>query len=404
MNSGDIRRRHRFWMAAYAAIVFCICWLLCYGNLVNAHNDLVLDGIKQLKAHDADRAQLELTDALAKVPEDGHCSYLLALAHAQKHQFSQALLDLEAAARNGEAQARVLTLRASMEAQMRSYNQAIEDATSAIVAAPKNSQAYAIRAFAHCQSGEYQAALSDCAEALPLCTDKAVRARLLKQQTIAQAQLSIKPMQKAITEPGTKAAPSQAQVRSSHPLRTGAGTIAGNKLPADTHSLMKLGYRHMQDQSYDDAIACFARAVRNDKNDGTARRYLAYALCNQGQFASAATQLQALGVIEPLNENDNLILATCLAGTGENEGATPILSRLLRKHPNSVPVRIALAKIYFSTGYPRKARNLCRQGLVLAQTDGEKQALEALLTPQLEHRNGADVHKEIASQQKVPVQ
>jgi tetratricopeptide (TPR) repeat protein len=186
MYIGNFLHNSRTSKAMYAIAVTVICLLCGYGCLVQAHNTLVLDGIKHLQAQDSDRALLDLNDAVGKLPVESHAYFYRALAHEQKGNHVQALRDLDASLQRGESKSRVLIARACIEAAAKNYEKAADACTLAALDEPDNLAAYAVRSSIHAYCHQDKLAKADCDNGLKLCHDVQLRARLLRQRGIAE--------------------------------------------------------------------------------------------------------------------------------------------------------------------------------------------------------------------------
>ncbi|HEY9791110.1 MAG TPA: tetratricopeptide repeat protein [Candidatus Obscuribacterales bacterium] len=178
--------RARISIAIYAIVVIATCCAFGYALLAQGHNRLVLSGITQLKAQDSDRALLDLNDAVANLPFDGHAYFCRALAYENKGNHVRALRDLDTALRYGESKNRVLIAKACVEATASNYAKAADYCTLSALAQPNNVQSYAVRAAIHARCHQYELTTADCDNGLKVCESTKLRARLLRQRGIAQ--------------------------------------------------------------------------------------------------------------------------------------------------------------------------------------------------------------------------
>jgi Flp pilus assembly protein TadD len=150
-------------------------------------------------------------------------------------------------------------------------------------------------------------------------------------------------------------------------------------LPTNVPELISVGYKYLTDGNAEDAIVCFAEAIRKQPGNDQARKYLAYALAQHNDFANAASQLRALSKVRPLEDKDLLNLGLWLEKSSQVEGSMDVLSRLTERSPQFLQAKAQLAQIYSDYGFPRKARLMCKDGLSRAKTAEERQLFEPLM-------------------------
>lgn len=162
-------------------------------------------------------------------------------------------------------------------------------------------------------------------------------------------------------------------------LAAAAGVDFGAARTSDPAALLRLGIRHFDDREFDYAVVCFAQIVRLQPGNPTARRYLAYTFEELGDARDAATQLEALNVLHPLDVQDSISLAHCLDASGQSDKAISNLSALLQLQPDCLKAQAALAEIYIKNGAVQKGEDLAADGFKKAKTDADRRLFSSLL-------------------------
>ncbi len=265
---------------------------------------------------------------------------------------------------------------------------AIADYSQALIINPHSYDAYTARGICELKLNMQGEAMSDFSTALTLNAD-GVEALIRRGELYMSKhdwRSAVTDLQHAADlEPYSKDASDKLAVASRNLIKTGrqklpqASAQSTIKLPSDMSGLLNLAYRYMQDGDYGDAAACYSEAIRREPNNRAARKSLAYVCWKDGNAADAATQMQMVSSIQPLDANDALFYARCLASSGQGETAIAVLSRVVDDNPGFLAAQAELARVYLAKGFPQKATQLCRDGLSKAKSVADTRMFESLL-------------------------
>lgn len=107
-----------------------------------------------------------------------------------------------------------------------------------------------------------------------------------------------------------------------------------------THNLLRKGYEQLRKNDLEKAIPTLCNVVRADRDSPSARRYLAFALLQQGDGKGALSQLKALSVLQESTTFDILLKAVALDMIGEHEKALECFRETMDRDPDSDYYRI----------------------------------------------------------------
>lgn len=107
-----------------------------------------------------------------------------------------------------------------------------------------------------------------------------------------------------------------------------------------THTLLRKGYEQLRKNDLEKAIPTLCNVVRVDRDSPSARRYLAFALLQQGDGKAALSQLNALSLLQESTTFDILLKAVALDMIGEHEKALEYFQETMERDPDSDYYRI----------------------------------------------------------------
>ena len=110
-------------------------------------------------------------------------------------------------------------------------------------------------------------------------------------------------------------------------------------------------------------IQSLVKAIEKNPNDASARRALAYALYESGNFSDAANQFAALSALTKLSPGDSEKYIDALVNAKRDREATFVMENRLVSNRYDTDTRIKLAKLYAGLGLREKACRTCRTGM-----------------------------------------
>ena len=379
---------------------------------------------------DYDRALKDCNTAILDNPQDLQAYQVRVLVHTRLHQFDSAVEDSTCAlglCHDTDTRAKLLQQRSFAESVLHNWPGAVKDLTTTIALQP-SALAYMQRADAYRAMYSEPKAIEDYDQVIKLdpqsydayvargvCSatlqrydaaladfDKAVNvnpkgsAALMQRGSLhldrKEWQQAVDDLQRAadlnpdVVELHDKLEVAVDQLKRNSKLGVvakasidGATPGATPTLPTDVGALISMGYKYLTDDNAQDAIVCFAEAIRKQPGNDQARKYLAYALAQHNDYASAAAQLRALSKVRPLDDKDMLHLGLWLEKSNQVEGSIDVLAHLIERSPQFLQAKAQLAQIYSDYGFPHKARLLCNDGMSRSKTAEERQLFEPLL-------------------------
>ncbi len=107
-----------------------------------------------------------------------------------------------------------------------------------------------------------------------------------------------------------------------------------------THAMLRKGYDQLRKNDLEKAIPTLCNVVRADRDSPSARRYLAFALLQQGEGKAALSQLNALSLLQESTTFDIMLKAVALDMIGEHEKALEYFRETMERDPDSDYYRI----------------------------------------------------------------
>lgn len=390
----------------------------------------------ELQAHHFQKALQDASEVIVDDSNNVEAYKVRAICYSHDGDFPSVIDDCNRAlslAQDKETQARLLRERGAAYAKLRKWPECVADFSKVIACLPSGA-AYMQRAEAYREQKEFATALGDYSKAL-----KYNPTSLTAQIGRGICELNLQQYDDALADFNAvlKKSPSQVEAliqrgsvflarqewqsaaddfqlaaslnpfvaeaqdklsiachhisSSAHPHGTEAALPIApqTKLPADVPALLQMGYKYLGDGAIDEAILCFARAVRQSPSNPSARRYLAYAFWQRGDFADAVVQLEALNTLGQLDSDDSLLEARCLENSGQMQKAEKILLTLIKANPDDLAAEAELAKAYMSMGLTEKSKDLCRDGLGKAKTDKDRRLFQAVTLTAPQHAPAA---------------
>ena len=126
------------------------------------------------------------------------------------------------------------------------------------------------------------------------------------------------------------------------------------------------------------AIRLMKAALRQNPNDARARRILAVACFNAGEYVGAANQF-AYFAAQPMSAEEQYMYGKSLSKANRLETAIEVLRRLLRSQPNYTQARVELIKAYSLAGFRDHAREECQIGMQQSRTQTDYMQFKSLL-------------------------
>jgi tetratricopeptide (TPR) repeat protein len=149
-----------------------------------------------------------------------------------------------------------------------------------------------------------------------------------------------------------------------------------NKVTA--YPLVKEGYDEMQKGDYLEAVKTLCHAVIIDRDDVSARRYLALALIKTDDAARAIEQLGLVGRLTPPSSFDYFIYGEAYLALGKFKDAEDSYRKSLEKDSDYDPARAGLIKSLAGESDWDRALNQCQKYVKQAKTKEQKSYFEEL--------------------------
>jgi tetratricopeptide (TPR) repeat protein len=311
------------------------------------------------------------------------------LAYSRLQMWKEAVADLEESAPELKDENSYL-LRAHSYRSLKQYDKAIADYTELINRKPKSASAYIGRGICEAAVDKTDDAIADFQKALqinPLSVEALIQRgsvylKLDKWREAADDFHAATNLNPTIVESNEKLSIALHHLKSTlKPIELvqAQGAPESIKLPKDKKSLMDLGYRYFDEQSYDQAIMCFTEAARMDPRDPVPRKYLAYSFERRGDFADALMEFQAVSKFGPLPNPDKILLARCLTACGRSNESVRILLEVVWSGGDATEAQIELAKAYFKAGKKTLGTAICTDAIRKASSEADKRRFEILM-------------------------
>src|SRR6266481_1833551 len=122
------------------------------------------------------------------------------------------------------------------------------------------------------------------------------------------------------------------------------------------------GLCHWTFGQFDEARVWFRRSLQLDHSNDVARARLVDAYFSKRDFAAVVSLFSDAGVIETMDSEILLRIATSLEKKGNAHQAISVIENALPSRPDEGPLYLALAQFYTEIGNPRKAADLAQKG------------------------------------------
>lgn len=123
------------------------------------------------------------------------------------------------------------------------------------------------------------------------------------------------------------------------PAWTAAGASDSNN-ESVSHEGLRKAYEQLTKSSFEKAVKTLCQVIKDDPNSPTARRYMAFALLQEGQAKEALLQLEALSLIQEKCTFDLLLSGVAYDMLGSHEKALEIFRQIMEKEPQTDYYRI----------------------------------------------------------------
>lgn len=299
--------------------------------------------------------------------------------------------------------------RAQCYQQLKSYKMAIDDCTTAAGLNPRAPEIFCLRGTIMEQFGNPLSALTDFTTAISIDKDNVTayicrgRSFLAKKDFVAAQ----KDFDHALKLDPTNLAALQGRkdtLSASAPPKAMAQLVANDTpgfIKMSTPSLLRSGYETLKRGAAAEATAMFSEAIRRNRNDSVARRYLAYALLQDNRPSESIEQFQALNKLGALRPADRQAVvraqqlqrqlqtqtatsttggatstattpaATAATGQAPADKGIPYLKKLAEASPHDVSCKYNLAQAYAKEGMTAESTHECLSGLNMPEATEE---------------------------------
>lgn len=153
--------------------------------------------------------------------------------------------------------------------------------------------------------------------------------------------------------------------------------LASNVVSPGT--LVSQGYSQLAHGAPGNAAKTFTQVLQANPNNMIARRYLAHALVQCGQFREAIAQFQQIAKYVPLQAVDMSQLATAYLQLGNHQSALNFYNQSLKLDPKFGPALIGLIRTHLAMSDKMQARAICETALRQASDTSTKEQIQRLL-------------------------
>lgn len=129
------------------------------------------------------------------------------------------------------------------------------------------------------------------------------------------------------------------------------------------NTLVSLGYSQLAHGAPGNAVKTFTQVLQAQPNNIMARRYLAHALTQNGQYQQATVQFQHLIKYMSLQAVDFSQLATAYLRLGNHQQALNCYNQALKLEPQFGPAIVGLIKTHLAMSDKIQARALCETAI-----------------------------------------
>lgn len=131
-------------------------------------------------------------------------------------------------------------------------------------------------------------------------------------------------------------------------------------------TLVSQGYSQLAHGAPGNAVRTFTQVLQAEPNNMMARRYLAHALTQCGQFQQATIQFQQLAKYVPLEAVDLSQLGTAYLQLGNHQSALNSYNQALKLNPTFGPALVGLIKTHLALSDKVQARAICETAITKA--------------------------------------
>lgn len=137
----------------------------------------------------------------------------------------------------------------------------------------------------------------------------------------------------------------------------------GLEITSDNVALTNLGELLAHTNQWDEAVACFRKAVQLYPNDAIAHFDLGWALSAVGQNAEAISSLHKADEIRPGDVNIRRELGSALAAAGRFSESVAVYSKAIEENPQAAVLHCGLGAALSEAGHLEEAITAFRRGL-----------------------------------------
>jgi tetratricopeptide (TPR) repeat protein len=305
---------------------------------------LAARALAEMKAGKYGQAADDWEKVLAIKPNDPQAKLNHAESCLNSGEYTKAYDDLTALIEKDPKNAMLYVKRGVVSSKQNHYAIGAADFEKAISIDPNNPNSYFYRGMVSQDHGSLDQARMDFEHVLKLQPDNAqAREKYRALSQMHSRTTSPVPPTAAASLPPPRMAGSTGTARSGDPLADGYNQWRSGNLPV--------------------AIELFTRAAKKSPNNALARRYLAYALLQNGQASEASSQFKALATLGSLTGEDEERYMDALNKSGDQRGAIAMLSKKVSEQPDDAQMRMKLARILSDAGQTERARQLVAEGL-----------------------------------------
>lgn len=161
-------------------------------------------------------------------------------------------------------------------------------------------------------------------------------------------------------------------------------------------TLVSQGYAQLAHGSPGNAVKTFIQALQAEPNNITARRYLAHALTQCGQYQQAIVQFQQVAKFSPLQAVDYSQLATAYLQLGNHQQALNCYNQALKLDPKFGPALVGLIRTHLAMSDKTQARALCETAITQVSDRNSQEQIRQLLEQTTAKDSGTQVQGETA--------
>lgn len=144
-------------------------------------------------------------------------------------------------------------------------------------------------------------------------------------------------------------------------------------------TMVSQGYSQLAHGAPGNAVKTFTQVLLTEPNNMMARRYLAHALTQCGQYQAATLQFQQLAKYVPLQAVDFSQLATAYLQLGNHQLALNCYNQALKLDPKFGPALVGLIRTHLAMSDKIQARAICETAITQASDRTSKELFQQLL-------------------------